>query len=102
MTTPAAPDGTPAVPVVADPVYVDTTTTGIDPTTAPLSSGADLTTSTKSFGSPAPHSQAWIVSALAIVGTVVLIALGKAVPDILYTIDGATITGAAALSFSKN
>jgi hypothetical protein len=102
MTTPAVPDDTPVAPVASDPVYVDTTTTGIDPTTAPLSSGADVTTSTTSFGAPAPHSQAWIVSALAIVGTVVLIALGRVVPDILYTIDGATITGAAALSFSKN
>lgn len=51
--------------------------------------------------SPEAHSQAWIVSALAIVGTVVLAALGKTIPEILYVIDGATVTGAAALSFSR-
>jgi len=47
------------------------------------------------------HTQAWIVSALAVVGTVVLAALGKSIPDALLILDGSAVTAGAALSLPR-
>lgn len=46
-----------------------------------------------------PHSQAWIVSALAVAGIVMLAALGHDVPPVLEWIASSAVTGAAALSY---
>jgi hypothetical protein len=70
----------------------DDSTSGIESSPVPAGTG-------EATGLGASSSQAWIVSALAVIGTILLAALGKDIPDVLLVLDGSSITGAAALSF---